>query len=78
MERSMNKAATGSRNLGIGSSLAAGALMLCHMNSSGLTRYDKLIDDLSRFNTPPPPLRSKRRSDRPQRKRLGWVSWIYR
>lgn len=77
MERSTNKAATAQRNLGIGSSLAAGALMLCHMNSSGLTRYDNLIADLSRFNQPPAP-RGQRRSDRPQHARPRWVSWFAR
>ncbi|MBZ9935781.1 hypothetical protein LB518_05725 [Mesorhizobium sp. BR1-1-16] len=78
MERMPNKASVSPRNLGIGSSLAAGALMLCHMNSSGLTRYDNLIADLNRLNATPPPSRLPRRSDRPQRVHSRWVSWIYR
>ncbi|HWJ72478.1 MAG TPA: hypothetical protein VNX29_04855 [Kaistia sp.] len=77
MERMPNKASPSPRNLGIGSSLAAGALMLCHMNSSGLTRYDNLIADLNRLNATPT-LRTTRRSDRPQRVHSRWVSWIYR
>lgn len=77
MERTPNKLSPSHRNLGIGSSLAAGALMLCHMNSSGLTRYDNLIADLNRLNTTPTP-RTTRRSDRPQRVHSRWVSWIYR
>ncbi|SHF95183.1 hypothetical protein SAMN02745157_3175 [Kaistia soli DSM 19436] len=77
MERTPNKVSPSQHNLGIGSSLAAGALMLCHMNSSGLTRYDNLIADLNRLNAAPPP-RVSRRSDRPQRLHSRWVSWIYR
>ena len=75
MERATNKTATQERHLGIGSSLAAGAIMLCHMNSSGLSRYDNLMADLSRLNTTP---RMPRRADRPQRPRSRWVSWFTR
>jgi hypothetical protein len=84
MDRTTGNAAkglpTGSRNLGLGSSFAAGALMLCHMNSSGLGRYEQLMADLSRFNNAPLPQPRRRVADsklraQPVRARLfGWFS----
>ena len=85
MDRTTGNAAkglpTGSRNLGLGSSFAAGALMLCHMNSSGLGRYEQLMTDLSRFNSAPLPQPQRRRvaeskmGVHPVRTRLfGWFS----
>jgi len=85
MDRTTGNAAkglpTGSRNLGLGSSFAAGALMLCHMNSSGLGRYEQLMADLSRFNNAPLPQPARRRvadskmRAQPVRARLfGWFS----
>ncbi len=78
MKSTTTKAEGAPRSLGIGSGLAAGALMLCHMNSSGLTRYDNLMADLGRLNaTPRPPV--ARRSERPLRKQHSrWINWIYR
>jgi len=79
MERMTGKSVSGRQSLGLGSSFAAGALMLCHMNSSGLGRYDKLIADLSRLGVPPAPQHGQRRTDRPlRRQRMRWVSWLYR
>ncbi len=77
MKQTPTKAVTSPRSLGIGSGLAAGALMLCHMNSSGLTRYDNLLADLGRLKPAPQPS-VNRRSDRPLRKRSRWINWIYR
>lgn len=82
MDRTTGNAAKGSRNLGLGSSFAAGALMLCHMNSSGLGRYEQLMADLSRFNNAPlpqPPLRrapERKLRSLPVRARL--ISWFTR
>ena len=77
MKSTTSKAVNGPRQLGIGSGLAAGALMLCHMNSSGLTRYDNLMADLGRLQTPPRP-QVARRSERAVRKQSRWISWITR
>ncbi len=78
MKSTTTKAESAPRSLGIGSGLAAGAMMLCHMNSSGLTRYDNLMADLGRLNTPPQkPV--ARRSERPLRKEHSrWMNWISR
>jgi hypothetical protein len=82
MTQSDHKTSIGQRTLGIGSGFAAGALMLSHMNRSGLSRYDDMIADLSRLNAPAPrpahgPKRSSARADRPQSPRSRWVAWIY-
>jgi len=86
MDRTTGNAAKGlpkdARNLGLGSSFAAGALMLCHMNSSGLGRYEQLMADLSRFNNAPTPQPARRRA--PERKmrslpvRVRLMSWFTR
>lgn len=59
-----NKSSIGQRTLDIGSCLAAGAMMLSHLNRSGLTRYDDLLDDLARFHQD---RAQGRRADRPLR-----------
>ncbi|MCX5493787.1 hypothetical protein OSH11_03625 [Kaistia dalseonensis] len=76
MARYEHKPSLGRRTLDIGSTFAAGALMLSHMNRSGLTRYDDLIADLSRFSIDAP--RPARRADRPQSHGPRWVRWMYR
>ncbi|MCX5514582.1 hypothetical protein C3941_16505 [Kaistia algarum] len=74
-DAAQEKSSLGQRTLDIGSSFAAGAMMLSHMNRSGLTRYDDLMADLSRLHANQ--ARDKR-ADRPLRPRPRWVAWIYR
>jgi hypothetical protein len=69
------KSSLSQRTLDIGSSFAAGAMMLSHMNRSGLTRYDDLLADLSRLHASQA---REKRADRPLRARPRWVAWIYR
>lgn len=75
MARTEHKASIGKKTLDIGSSFAAGALMLSHMNRSGLTRYDDLIADLNRLQYAPN--HSTKRADRPHQRRAAWVTWLY-
>lgn len=66
-------------NLGLGSSFAAGALMLCHMNSQGVGRYDKLIADLSRLHAETARVTPAHQVTAPvSKKRSSWVRWLYR
>ncbi len=67
MTTSDQKPSISSRTLRIGSCLAAGAMMLSHLNRSALTRYDDLLHDLARFH--PHQGAPARRADRPLRKR---------
>lgn len=67
MATSDQKSSISSRTLRIGSCLAAGAMMLSHLNRSGLTRYDDLLEDLARFHPHQGAL--ARRADRPLRAR---------
>lgn len=77
MARSDRTPSQAQHKIGLGTSFAAGAMMLSHMNSSGLSRYDDLLADLSRLQKAPA-ARAPKRADRPLRQRIRWVSWIYR
>lgn len=67
MATSDQKTSISSRTLRIGSCLAAGAMMLSHLNRSGLTSYDDLLQDLARLH--PNQGAPARRADRPLRTR---------
>ena len=75
MSNSDRKLSLGERTIDIGSSFAAGAMMLSHMNRSGLTRYDDMMVDLARLQARQ---NAAKPADRPLRRRPRWVAWIYR
>jgi hypothetical protein len=64
----------------IGSSFAAGAMMLSRMNRSEVSRYDDLMADLSRLRTPAPvPLEATQPKPVDVNTRKSrWTRWISR
>lgn len=69
------KPSLGKRTLTLGSSFAAGAMMLSHMNRSAVTRFDDMIADLARFHPGSAPVK---RADRPLRDRSMPTAWPHR
>ena len=52
MVKSVAKPSLSTRTLHVGSSFAAGAMMLSRMNRSDISRYDDLVADLCCLHTP--------------------------
>ena len=74
MATSDRKPSFSQRTLDLGSSFAAGAMMLSHLNRSALTRYDDLLADLARLHRDA----QGKRADRPLRDQLRPTEWHHR
>ena len=91
MAYSDQKSLQRTQKMSLGSSFAAGGLMLSHLNRSGITRYDDLLADLCKLHersrstlaeTPDnilgPTPKARMSQQRTAKRRNRWVDWIYR